>query len=195
VCLDLRLLRIHRPPVQLRHWDVPNHALGPRPTWCDKINIDLITYCNNMPKNTFTRYIHVLPIYMGILYVFVSIAANITCGNSGHGIFLNQSRSLQNTDYIFQHSCNIALLVAAPSYNIPDGEVRCFLPVRCPAANFSSSGRFAAIFTQTSNRFPSYLQNLEVRRKTVPERLSLFEITKDARVQVGKVTSSLRLRF
>ena len=50
--------------------------------------------------------------------------------------------------YVFEHSCNTALVVATLSYNIPDSKVRCLLPVRCPAATFSSSERFAAIFTR-----------------------------------------------
>ena len=60
--------------------------------------------------------------------------------------------SLQE-QYLFEHTCNLALVVAALNNNIPDSEVRCLLPVRCPTATFSSSERFAGIFTPASFHF------------------------------------------
>ena len=69
--------------------------------------------------------------------------------------------------------------MAALNYNIPDSEVRCLLPVRWPAATFSSSERYTAIFTETN--FEPFLRT--------------SKITKDVWVQVcqDEATSLLRL--
>ena len=93
------------------------------------------------------------------------IYSKVTWGNSGHGVFpVTQNKAvIHYKHYFFQHSCNTALVVGALSYNIPDSEVRCLLPVRCLAATSSSSERFATIFNQKTLNFPSYLQNNERR--------------------------------
>ena len=70
----------------------------------------------------------------------------VTLGISGHSNY--SSRLLQTL--LFEHSCNTALVVAALNYNIPDSEVRCLLPKCWPATIFSSSERFASIFTQAN---------------------------------------------
>ena len=42
---------------------------------------------------------------------------------------LKLKQSFATKQYIFEHSCNTALVLAALSYNIPDSEVRFLLPV------------------------------------------------------------------
>ena len=71
----------------------------------------------------------------------------------GYFQLLELSQSFATKHYVFEHSCNTALVKAALNYNIPDSEVRCLLPVRWLVATFSSRKRFAANFTRTNSNF------------------------------------------
>ena len=92
--------------------------------------------------------------------VYYRVASKGTRRNSGNGYFrsLKLKQSFATKHYVFEHSCNTALVVAALNlnYNIPDSEVRCLLLMHCPDATFSSSERFAAIFLLPPT-FPLYL--------------------------------------
>ena len=80
--------------------------------------------------------------------IIIRLLGKVTRGDSGHGYFrsLELQQPFATKHYVCENSCNTALVVAALNYNIRDSKVRCLLPVRCPAATFSSSERFAAIF-------------------------------------------------
>ena len=89
---------------------------------------------------------------------------------TGYFRSLELKQSFAPKHYVFEHSCNTALVVAALSYDIPDSEVRCLLPVRCPAATFSSSERFAAICTQHIEMKPSSLTDSDSNFRQVLAR-------------------------
>ena len=80
---------------------------------------------------------------------------------------LELSQSFATKHYVFDHSCNTALVLEALSYSIPDSEVRCLLSVRWPAATFSSSERICRHFDSI---LPSYLQYNERRSGTSASR-------------------------
>ena len=62
---------------------------------------------------------------------------------------------IQNTTYVFEHSCNTALVVAALNYNIPDSEVSACFPCAARPPPLVAVKRFVAIFTRTNRNFSS----------------------------------------